>query len=142
MTFTYKPISICRHGINKDNIGPIAKASFEETPEMFLSAAKHAELDIMKGVSANVLCGQEGYYGTSSFQIVLDIESMLESKARQPKFSSTEVSEEEEEEEEEGQEEKEETSKPCWEFNELLACVDSLNSNFMGDVSDGYKLGF
>jgi hypothetical protein len=25
-----------RHGINNDDIGPIAKASFEETPEMFL----------------------------------------------------------------------------------------------------------
>ena len=51
-------ISIFRHGINNDNIGPIAKASFEETPEMFLKAARHAELDIMRGVSANVMCGQ------------------------------------------------------------------------------------
>ena len=30
-----KDISIFRHGINNDNVGPIAKASFEETPEMF-----------------------------------------------------------------------------------------------------------
>ena len=29
MTYTYKMISIFRHGINNDNIGPIAKASFE-----------------------------------------------------------------------------------------------------------------
>ena len=36
MTYTNKMISIFRHGINNDNIGPIAKASFEETPEMFL----------------------------------------------------------------------------------------------------------
>ena len=36
--------AIFRHGINNDNIGPIAKASFEETPEMFLKAARHAEL--------------------------------------------------------------------------------------------------
>ena len=59
-----KMISIFRHGINNDNIGPIAKASFEETPEMFLKAAKHGEVDIMRGVSANVMCGQEGYFGT------------------------------------------------------------------------------
>jgi DNA-directed RNA polymerase beta' subunit len=76
MTFTSKMISIFRHGINNDNIGPIAKASFEETPEMFLKAARHAELDTLRGVSANVMCGQEGYYGTSSFQVVLDIEEM------------------------------------------------------------------
>jgi len=69
-------ISIFRHGINNDNIGPIAKASFEETPEMFLKAARHAELDTMRGVSANVMCGQEGFFGTSSFQVVLDLEEM------------------------------------------------------------------
>ena len=76
MTFTNKLISIFRHGINNDNIGPIAKASFEETPEMFLKAARHAELDTMRGVSANVMCGQEGLYGTNAFQVVLDLEEM------------------------------------------------------------------
>jgi DNA-directed RNA polymerase II subunit RPB1 len=74
MTFTSKLISIFRHGINNDNIGPIAKASFEETPEMFLKAARHAELDTLRGVSANVMCGQEGFFGTGSFQVILDIE--------------------------------------------------------------------
>ena len=69
-------VSIFRHGINNDNIGPIAKASFEETPEMFLKAARHGELDTMRGVSANVMCGQEGHFGTSAFQLVLDIEKM------------------------------------------------------------------
>ena len=76
MTFTSKMISIFRHGINNDNIGPIAKASFEETPEMFLKAARHAELDTMRGISANVMCGQEGFYGTSAFQVVLNIDEM------------------------------------------------------------------
>jgi DNA-directed RNA polymerase beta' subunit len=77
MTATSKMISIFRHGINNDNIGPIAKASFEETPEMFLKAAKHAELDTMKGISANVMMGQQGFYGTSVFQVVLDLEEMM-----------------------------------------------------------------
>jgi DNA-directed RNA polymerase II subunit RPB1 len=76
MTFTNKMISIFRHGINNDNIGPIAKASFEETPEMFLKAARHAELDTLRGVSANVMCGQEGMFGTNAFQVVLDLEEM------------------------------------------------------------------
>ena len=76
MTSTSKLISIFRHGINNDNIGPIAKASFEETPEMFLKAARHAELDTMRGISANVMCGQEGFFGTSAFQVVLDIDDM------------------------------------------------------------------
>jgi DNA-directed RNA polymerase beta' subunit len=77
MTHTTKMISVFRHGINNDDIGPIAKASFEETPEMFLKAARHAELDNMRGISANIMCGQEGLYGTSSFQLVLDMDEMI-----------------------------------------------------------------
>ena len=77
MAFSHKLISIFRHGINNDNIGPIAKASFEETPEMFMKAAKHGELDTMRGVSANVMCGQEGFYGTSAFQVILDMDEMI-----------------------------------------------------------------
>ena len=77
MTFSHKMISIFRHGINNDDIGPIAKASFEETPEMFLRAARHAELDTMRGISANVMCGQEGLYGTAAFQVVLDLNEMI-----------------------------------------------------------------
>ncbi len=77
MTFSHKMVSIYRHGINNDDIGPIAKASFEETPEMFLKAARHAELDTMRGISANVMCGQEGLFGTAAFQVVLDINEMI-----------------------------------------------------------------
>lgn len=73
MTHSHRMISVFRHGINSDDIGPIAKASFEETPEMFLKAARHAELDTLRGISANIMCGQEGMYGTSAFQLVLDL---------------------------------------------------------------------
>ncbi len=81
MTFTSELISIFRHGINNDNIGPIAKASFEETPNMFLKAARHAELDTLRGISANVMCGQEGHFGTAAFQVVLNIEEMQKLEA-------------------------------------------------------------
>ena len=72
MCANLKMVSVFRHGINNDDIGPIAKASFEETPEMFLRAARHAELDLMTGVSSNIMCGQEGSFGTKAFQIILD----------------------------------------------------------------------
>jgi len=78
MTTNSNMTSIFRHGINNDDIGPIAKASFEETPEMFLRAAKHAELDNLRGISANVMCGQEGYFGTSAFQVLLDMDKVNE----------------------------------------------------------------
>lgn len=85
MTATSKMVSIFRHGINNDDIGPIAKASFEETPEMFLRAARHAELDPMKGISANVMCGQEGYFGTGYFQVLLDINKMSQLSSKKLK---------------------------------------------------------
>jgi len=78
MTCSKNMISVFRHGINNDDIGPIAKASFEETPEMFLKAARHGELDPMRGISANVMCGQEGYFGTSAFSCVLDTDLLSE----------------------------------------------------------------
>jgi DNA-directed RNA polymerase II subunit RPB1 len=81
MCYKTKMISIFRHGINNDDIGPIAKASFEETPEMFLKAARHAELDPMRGVSANVMCGQQGYFGTSAFQVLADINALVQHEA-------------------------------------------------------------
>tara|TARA_B100000513_G_scaffold153698_1_gene72686 strand:- start:226 stop:1821 length:1596 start_codon:yes stop_codon:yes gene_type:complete len=78
MCSSKKMISIFRHGINNDDIGPIAKASFEETPEMFLRAARHGELDLMTGVSSNIMCGQEGYFGTSTFQVLLNMNEMVQ----------------------------------------------------------------
>jgi DNA-directed RNA polymerase II subunit RPB1 len=83
MTCNDKLVSIFRHGINGDDIGPIAKASFEETPEMFLKAARHGILDTMRGVSANVMCGQEGYFGTSAFQVMLDLDKITQLTAEE-----------------------------------------------------------
>ena len=77
MTVNKNLVSVFRHGINNDDIGPIAKASFEETPEQFLKAARHAELDNMRGISANVMCGQDGYFGTSCFKVLLDLTEVI-----------------------------------------------------------------
>lgn len=80
MTCTAGMVSMFRSGINNDDIGPIAKASFEETPEMFIKAAKFAELDTMRGISANIMCGQQGYYGTNMATVLLDMDEMVKMK--------------------------------------------------------------
>ena len=139
MTYTNKMISIFRHGINNDNIGPIAKASFEETPEMFLKAARHGELDTFRGVSANVMCGQEGYYGTSAFQVVLDMEEMMKLeetiKYEQP---------EDEEEEIENMFGGIESADATCSTNKLVIQnnVVSIKSKDMGKGVDEYNPGF
>uniref|UniRef100_A0A6C0BS55 DNA-directed RNA polymerase n=1 Tax=viral metagenome TaxID=1070528 RepID=A0A6C0BS55_9ZZZZ len=88
MTCSDSMTSIFRHGINNDDIGPIAKASFEETPEMFLKAARHAEMDPLRGVSANVMCGQEGFFGTNSFRVMFDIDELDKLESFEPKDKS------------------------------------------------------
>jgi DNA-directed RNA polymerase II subunit RPB1 len=69
-------VPIFRSGILNDNIGPIAKSTFEVHTEVLLTAAKHAELDHMRGVSASVMCGQYGNYGTGAFNLILDMNEM------------------------------------------------------------------
>ena len=75
MSYSKNMVAVFRNGLNNDNTGPIAKATFEMHTEMFLRAAKHGELDNMRGVSANVMCGQHGHYGTSAFQVHLDMDA-------------------------------------------------------------------
>ena len=131
MCATTKLVSIFRHGINNDNIGPIAQASFEETPEMFLRAAKHAQLDEMKGVSANVMCGQEGYFGTSSFQLFLDIEKVKNNKAKT-------LTQEDSIESKLGVEDE---SDPCSKTNiSISTSVNIVNKNKTGMIDNSFDL--
>jgi DNA-directed RNA polymerase II subunit RPB1 len=77
MTYNGKDmVAVYRSGFLKDDIGPIAKSTFEMHTEMFLNAARHGHLDNMRGVSANIMCGQFGYFGTGAFNILLDLEQM------------------------------------------------------------------
>jgi DNA-directed RNA polymerase beta' subunit len=80
MTMLENMVPIFRSGIFSDDIGPIAKATYEVHTEVFLDAARHAEIDHMRGVSANVMCGQYGNYGTNAFNLVLDMEEMRKLK--------------------------------------------------------------
>jgi len=81
MTCNHNMIPIFRSGLLSDDTGPIAKCTFEEQTAMLLQAARHGDVDPMRGVSANVMCGQFGNYGTSSFQLVLDMEAMASVEA-------------------------------------------------------------
>jgi DNA-directed RNA polymerase II subunit RPB1 len=79
-TMTYKGqlMSIDRHGINRGDIGPLAKSSFEETTDMLINASIFAEYDNVNGVSANVMLGQQAPCGTGDVMILLDEEHIAE----------------------------------------------------------------
>jgi DNA-directed RNA polymerase II subunit RPB1 len=81
MTRSGNLMSIDRYGINKNDIGTLAKASFEETEKILLKAALFGEVDPVTGVSANIMMGQPIRGGTSFSQILLDdqmIQSLLQ----------------------------------------------------------------
>lgn len=69
-------MSISRHGLKKENIGPLAKASFEETTDQLLDASLFGEFDNIKGVSSNIMVGQIPTCGTGDSTVLLD-EDML-----------------------------------------------------------------
>ena len=78
MTRSGKLMSIDRYGINKNDIGTLAKASFEETEKILLKAALFGEMDPVTGVSANIMMGQPIRGGTAFSQIMLDDQALIQ----------------------------------------------------------------
>lgn len=71
-------LSIDRHGINRIDIGPLAKCSFEESVDMVIKAGMFSEIDKINGVSANIMLGQIPPAGTGDTDILIDEQRLLE----------------------------------------------------------------
>ena len=69
--------SINRQGINRGDIGPLAKCSFEDTTDQLLKAALFSELDTLNGVSSNIMVGQTVPCGTGYFDLELDEDKLI-----------------------------------------------------------------
>lgn len=67
-------MAITRHGINRQDVGALMRCSFEETVDVLIDAASHAELDSLKGVSESIIMGQLANIGTGSLGMLLDPE--------------------------------------------------------------------
>lgn len=75
-------MSVNRHGISKENIGPLAKCSFEKISDELREAALFGDIDRLKGVSANIMVGQIPECGTGTTKIFLDEEMLAEELAK------------------------------------------------------------
>lgn len=71
-------LSIDRHGINRVDIGPLAKCSFEEVTDMLVKAGIFSEMDKIGGVSANIMLGQIPPYGTGETDVLIDAKKLSE----------------------------------------------------------------
>jgi len=73
--------AITRHGINRVELGPLRKCSFEETVEILLEAGLFSETDNLTGITENIMLGQLAPFGTGCFDLMLDTEKIINSKS-------------------------------------------------------------
>ena len=71
--------SINRQGINRGDIGPLAKCSFEDTTDQLIKSSIYSEKDNLKGVSSNIMLGQRIKSGTGLCEILLDEDKLFSS---------------------------------------------------------------
>jgi DNA-directed RNA polymerase beta' subunit len=71
-------LSVNRHGINRGDIGPLAKCSFEETTDKLIKAGIFAEYDKINGVAANVMLGQIPPCGTGDVELLIDEDMLMD----------------------------------------------------------------
>ncbi|KAL9142182.1 hypothetical protein ABFS82_14G152000 [Erythranthe guttata] len=76
MTYRGHLMAITRHGINRNDTGPMMRCSFEETVDILLDAAVFAETDCLRGVTENIMLGQLAPIGTGDCALLLN-EQML-----------------------------------------------------------------
>ncbi|KAF7075840.1 hypothetical protein CFC21_080580 [Triticum aestivum] len=77
MTYRGHLMAITRHGINRNDTGPLMRCSFEETVDILLDAAMYAESDHLRGVTENIMLGQLAPIGTGGCELYLN-DKMLE----------------------------------------------------------------
>jgi len=77
MTQLGKIMSVSRYGIDRKQVGPLAKACFEQPIENFLISAAKGEVDNIQGVTASITLGKLSRMGTGSVDLIADTEKMI-----------------------------------------------------------------
>lgn len=76
MTFKGKPTPITRYSMRKNDVGPLSKATFEESIDTIQTAAMKTEVETNCGVSASIISGNQPKIGTGYMRILIDIEKL------------------------------------------------------------------
>ena len=76
MTVSGSIARVTRNGIDRKQVGTIAKASFEQPVDNFLISATTGEKDPLKGVSAAVTVGKLADIGTGFMEVYLDLNKL------------------------------------------------------------------
>lgn len=78
MTYSGVITSISRYAQRGETNGPLSKASFEETSDNLMNAALFGERECTDGVSASIICGKRGKFGTGVCELRVDVSKLVE----------------------------------------------------------------
>lgn len=73
MLFTGNITSISRYGVQRHQAGPLTKSSFEESLDQFLQAGLYTDSETLTGVSAAIMCGRVGTFGSGMCELVYNL---------------------------------------------------------------------
>jgi DNA-directed RNA polymerase II subunit RPB1 len=146
MTYSKDMVAVYRSGILNDDIGVIAKASYEVHTEMLLNGAKHGLLDPMTGVSSNVMTGQMFLGGTNLCQVHLDLKEMERLNTAAELLQETTSATADIERQFAEVIEKDRASEDCSAANititNYLGAMPAMKVESKCDEEDGYDMGF
>lgn len=77
MTYNGIITSISRYAMRAEGSGALSKASFEETLDNLLNAAVYGERECTDGVSASIICGKLGKFGTGVCELKVDVAKLM-----------------------------------------------------------------
>lgn len=77
MTFKGKPMSMSRFTMRTNDVGPLSKATFEESTDVIFSAAIKTETEYNNGVSAAIISGNQPKIGTGCMGLKIDYKKLM-----------------------------------------------------------------
>jgi len=77
MTYRGKPCSITRYTMRNNDVGPLSKATFEESVDILLAASMRTEIENNAGVSASIISGNQPRAGTGFMGLLVDYEKII-----------------------------------------------------------------
>lgn len=77
MTYRGKPSSITRYTMRTNDVGPLSKATFEQSVDVIQTAAFRGEIDKLDGVSAALVTGNQVKVGTGMMDMMIDWEKFI-----------------------------------------------------------------
>jgi len=79
MTYSGTISSITRYTLRKDESGPMARASFEESVDNYIKSSFNCDIEKTLGVSASIICGKRANIGTGFTDLKVDVKKLPKS---------------------------------------------------------------